>query len=376
MSKTRIIVSALMSLFIVVYLLVVPNIIKDQIGRDPYREWMQPDESEYKGVITVWHIVEFKPYLGSVTTWLKGRAKRIEDADFGVYIDVLGMTAEEYAERVKSGERADIYSFPAGFFSSDMLMPMPEYPNVEFVSASLYRSGVYNNELFAVPYLYSGYALMINMDILSRLGESIPAEGVDVNFIAEGAKRFDHYTGRNKKNHVYGLAGKNTLAAMLNIACDLGEAERFSSGNAAMHLCDLRAVGDMERKNAAGKGINMKYYPISGYTDLVQYIGIAADISEQKIPYALSYISELFTERSQLSLTELGIFPAAALSEAPAFEMEAAQRVYDGNKSPDVMNTFLFNAAKNRINDRAEAVLRGEVGAYESYIRLIESLRA
>lgn len=376
MSKTRIIVAALMSLFIVVYLLVVPNMIRDQIGRDPYSEWMQPDESEYKGVITVWHIVEFKPYLGSITTWLKERAKKIEDADFGVYIDVLGMTTDEYAERVQNGERADVYSFPAGLFSSEILMPMTEHPNVDFVSASLYRSGVYNNELLALPYLYSGYGLMINMDILSRLGESIPKEGVDVSFIAEGANRFDHYTGKNKKNHVYGLVGKNTLAAMLNITCDLGEAERFSSGNAAMHICDLRAIGDMERKNSAGKGINMNYYPISGYTDLVQYIGIAADISDQKVPYVLSYISELFTERSQLSLTELGIFPAVVLSEAPTFEMEAAQRVYDGNKSPNVMNTFLFNAARHRVNDYAEAVLLGEVGAYESYIRLIESLRA
>ncbi len=75
-------------------------------------------------------------------------------------------------------------------------------------------------------------------------------------------------------------------------------------------------------------------------------------------------------------MTELGIFPAVVLSEAPTFEMEAAQRVYDGNKSPDVMNTFLFNAARHRVNDYAEAVLLGEVGAYESYIRLIESLRA
>lgn len=41
------------------------------LEQDQYREWLEPEEEEFSGVINVWHVVRFKPYMGSVGAWLK-----------------------------------------------------------------------------------------------------------------------------------------------------------------------------------------------------------------------------------------------------------------------------------------------------------------
>lgn len=74
MSTKRRIISLIMATAMVLYVIFIPQYLQDQLERDPYREWISPNDEPYSGIINVWHIVGFKPYLGSVGSWLKNRA--------------------------------------------------------------------------------------------------------------------------------------------------------------------------------------------------------------------------------------------------------------------------------------------------------------
>ena len=81
----------------------------------------------------------------------------------------------------------------------------------------------------------------------------------------------------------------------------------FSSEAAAMALTDARAAGDLERQQSEGKGFTFQALPLEGYTDLVQYLGIAQDTAEEKRPYIQDYLFNIvLSEESQEKLPILG----------------------------------------------------------------------
>ena len=73
---------------VLLFMIYLPKCAGKMLERDQYREWLEPEEEEFSGVINVWHVVGFKPYMGSVGAWLKKIADRAERRHFGVYFEV------------------------------------------------------------------------------------------------------------------------------------------------------------------------------------------------------------------------------------------------------------------------------------------------
>ena len=93
------------------------------------------------------------------------------------------------------------------------------------------------------------------------------------------------FTYGKRETQQYGLSGEPILAALLGYTGELAAYSSFSSEAAAMALTDARAAGDLERQQSEGKGFTFQALPLEGYTDLVQYLGIAQDTAEEKRPY-------------------------------------------------------------------------------------------
>lgn len=277
-----------LAILIAIYMLAAPPYMR-RLEENVYRSWLTPDDEPFSGVITVWHIVRFRPYSGSVGTWLDGAGAKIEKAHFGVYFAVLAMTEDEAAGRFAAGGRADVYSYPAG----------AEVPAV---------CGR------AVEYMRSGYVLVVNAEYAARRGLEEPEDGlVTREWLAAAVERMSFTSGRRA---VAALAGSGEAAAACGFGSDIPDVSAYKSGAAAMAIVDVRTYADIMRAHERGALFESWAYPFTGYTDLIQYVAAAADAGADKLPYIAEFCGELMSPGRQTALAALGMIPAPEPGEA------------------------------------------------------------
>ena len=117
-------IAAVLLAAVLLFMIYLPKCAGKMLERDQYREWLEPEEEEFSGVINVWHVVRFKPYMGSVGAWLKKIADRAERRHFGVYFEVESISETEAEAKLQNGEFPDVISFPAGFLNGRELRIM------------------------------------------------------------------------------------------------------------------------------------------------------------------------------------------------------------------------------------------------------------
>ena len=363
MKTLRQIFTGFMAAAVVAYLLLAPPYLMHALERNHYREWMQPKQEPYTGILHIWHIVEFKPYQGSLATWLSERAAKIERRHNGVFFEVLAMTPEEAEIRDARGEKADIYSFPAGWAYAEMLQPIaiecPEYPKE---IRDMGRDG----GMLALPYAMSGYCLIINSEMAKERELILPEENVTSSWLQEAAETMTYERGR-RKTAVAGLAGDAVTAARLGVTTALATYEDFLSGKAAMAIVDLRAAGDLQRQVDAGKGFAFSIHPLDSYTDEVQLLGIARDMEEQKLPYAEEYLTLVTGEDAQRRLSELGAFPAVVLAEAAEYKLSIPGTFYALYREPVSPNAFHYRRIRDALREAAKRALTGDASAQQDF---------
>ncbi len=59
---------------IVAFLFAAPKQLDEALGRNFYREWLSGTKPDWSGVITLWHIAEFKSEKGSLSAYLENIA--------------------------------------------------------------------------------------------------------------------------------------------------------------------------------------------------------------------------------------------------------------------------------------------------------------
>ncbi len=329
MSAKRRMVSVIVTLLIAAYLVLMPDYFAKSIGKDPYKEWFEHKEEPFSGVIELWHIVGFKPYIGSLGEWLKGRAKRLEKRHFGVYVEVSAMTVEEYRERIQRNERADIYSFPEGLITDENLyrLPTDELSGIEY--AENCRAAVGRAPDRSVCYTFSGYMLMLNNDLLNMCPGEPPGEDEKAaDWLRNNAGKID-VAGIRSNSRIYFLAGSEKAAAELGLGCECVGYEFFKANEALCAIADIRTTGDMERISGSEGRFSVQTYPIGEYTDLYQYLGVDKEVNELKLEYIMELIKLITEPDAQAALPRIGLFPAINLEERPIFESKTVQSLYD-----------------------------------------------
>lgn len=357
------------TLLIIAYLIYIPTYILDNIDRNEYLEMLTEEPEPYTGVLELWHIVGFKPSIGSLSTWLSEIAKSIESAHFGVYINVTAMTLEECEVRMARGEWADIYSYPMGWGYAELFQPLSvELPALAGDAAGC---GVYEENLLSVPYVMSGYLLAWNYLLLVEQGVEIP-EIVDTAWIRESAGKMYYTYGKNRQ--MYGLSGSAVMAAYLGIETDLAELDLFKNRQAAMAICDVRTVGELSRAQLAGKSFYLQAAPVSTFTDLVQLIGIDKRMDAEKLSYAMEFIDMLYREKNQLSLVDLGLFPIIERVEDPEYAEDYLAALYILLREPVLPNAFLYQRYQAALVEAALRAVAGEETAKTDFDTRIKEL--
>lgn len=98
-------------------------------------------------------------------------------------------------------------------------------------------------------------------------------------------------------------------------------------------LADARAYLDLARRQ---DGFFIDAFPLGGYTDQVQYIGVDASLSPAMQAHAMGFVAFVLEQAQQQTLTALGALPACPLDGAPQYASPALQALYEAYKTPVV----------------------------------------
>ena len=280
------------TVLIAAYLLFMPAYLNDALKERTYDEKFSPTEEPYTGIISVWHIVGFKPYSGSMSTALAAIAKGIERRHHGVFFDVIAMDETEYTERLARGESPDLLSFPLGVCYPDQLSAFDELP-VECISKDMAAVGEWDGKIYALPYAMSAHALIVNTGLFQERGAMVPEGTRNAAWILQAAETFAAAQKSGKQKQLPALSGNAVLAAALGLTGEVAEYDAFRSGKAAIAIADLRSAGDLEALQSAGKGFAFEASVLSGSTSLVQMIGLSHGIDQEKRAYAIELIERI-----------------------------------------------------------------------------------
>jgi hypothetical protein len=315
-----------------------PGILQSEQAQNRFYEWLEGEKPQWTGILDLWHIVEWKTGGSSGVAYLKERATAFERNMPGVFIEVHGMTAQEAQQRLESGETPDLISYPTGF-SPPMEMTALSMP--EGVREDLAESASADGAAAAIPYMYGGYMLLANRMLFLQQGMDLPLDGVwDAALLSETITALADVSQDNEQT-IYGLAiEKETWTlpqnAMLLFAdgrivndkavlLTEGGVDAFLSGNAALLVSGPGGYKTV-RESAAEEGIAYQVYPLSDYTDMVQYVGVCAADSTGKAAVGGQFCDFLLSEASQKKLAELGVFSALDMEihDGELFEVETA----------------------------------------------------
>lgn len=247
------------------YVVIVPRIAGKLLNNDRYSEWMSIKKEPKSGIITIWHIVGFKPCTGSIGAWLEDCANKVASDKIGVFFEVEAYTAEEAEQMLSRGKQPDMVSFAHGTYPVSDLVKTEQEFLVDCTSAT------FEGEVVAVPFCASGYLIAYD------------PQNADVDALAERISMAD-------------------------------TAELYKKGEIDACLTDARGVADLHRSELTGKGRYFEVIPYITEDDtelpaLIQYLGICSSSDTWKIPYAEMLMYYITSRKPQSDLLSLGLIP-------------------------------------------------------------------
>ncbi len=355
MNKKQLILSLIMTLLIAIFMVFSPRYIIS--SRTPLTMQRNAEKEEiYQGIITVWHIVGFKPYQGSLGAWVSDVAAQLEKKHSGVYFEVDSITLEEYEARIARGEQPDVFSYPLGSVYAEQLMELSiDLPTFR---GNLGNVGCYDSRLYSVPYTASGYLTVHNQRLMQEMG-------MDADNILDVLKSGN-----------ISAAGNTVQACIYGITGELMNEEDFLNEKAVSAFVDARAVGDLGRKVQNGKGFPFEISSCCNYTDLVQLIGANTNTSAEKMPYIYELMELCLNEEHQKKLMNIGLMPAILDIEIKKAETEAVEQLFKELENIAAPNNFLYKTYEDQLELSAVEAMRGSASAKKDLeLRLTELVR-
>ena len=246
-------------------------------------------------IYTVWHIETFEGGGKSRISYLNKIARKLESENAGVLFAVKQIDADKL-ESLLQNQTPDICSF--GFGIGKTLLPyLKSLSNVYNVRDELVASGSYNNNVYALAYIVSGYSL-------------IEQETNSDNFLC-GTSTYIH------PEIIY-----NNLNKTPNKTQSQYEAyKEFANSKNSSLLGTARDVFRVNNLNKTGRK-NATFTPIDSYTDLIQYVGLLTQDEMTK-----AFLEQTVNNENQMSLSTYSLFSSTysnLYSEGIYNDMESA----------------------------------------------------
>ncbi len=294
-----------------------------------------PEAPYFQGILHMWHITGWRTGGSSSYAFLENRIKQYEAQNPHVFIELESYTPEKADKALQNGQRPDIISYPYGIDPALDFAPLPHH---NFL--------MLNDQDKAYPYMFGGYCLLVNNDLLSENGIDIyQGWGIRPDALLEAAElgvAFDAEEGYSSLPvlalHAYPPAPKPNMTTfgepeMPDVALGLSASYSdglgsFCKGESAVLIASHRQLFEASERYTQGEAPGFTAYAIGGYTDMAQMVSISLQEDELRQSACENFVEWLVSPACQKKLEALGVCPA--VSDVDIYRQnEALRAVYD-----------------------------------------------
>ena len=294
------------------------------------------NKADVQGIVELWNIDTFESGTASKVSHLERMALQFEKQNKGAYILIKNMTYDECKELLSQGQLPDSFSFSAALAPAikEYLTELEEQPSVNAVATSSARTSM--QELLALPWCMGGYTLISTNERCERAGAVIN-DNLFSNVYNLGYEKKLKKSTQIVYSVVYGEKNKNSpvsaleeearvLGLSLNMdklataqnSTEMTQYNAYSywaSGKATVLLGTQRDLSRLDGRLKSGKEQGEIIYPLSYYTDLVQYIAVAKNQDKDKQKLCENFAKFLISSEAQKQLYKIGMFSVISLDE-------------------------------------------------------------
>ena len=270
--------------------------------------------SSYQGVVEMWNVESFEGGVGSREAWLTNRAAKFEAANKGLFVHVTTLTVEQVETKLAEGQSFDMICFSRGVGSLVKEQLTPYTGSVNAIKDNYLISGQLEGSIYAVP-LYSGaYCLFARTEQLSS--DRLLADALTATFTRKIGKNTVElqplvagFTPYNSPLSALALSGGKGKANVNEDVTQYQAYEQFVANKTAVTLLGTqRDMYRLSQRESNGKIDKLGFAPLTGYTDLVQYVAISSAAGD-KAKACKEFIEYLTGNEAQGSLVNLSLFP-------------------------------------------------------------------
>ena len=171
---------------LVVYIFSGPTLLEQM--RESYEKSIEPQhkKTEWTGVITLWDYPRLDMRNGTRFSWIKGKIKQFEKNNPGVYIELKQLDWQDgptfMKAAAKTGANPDIAPVGSDYYymSGGYLEELDKYITLEEKSdyiGSILDTSIYKGKLYGLPWMMTGYTMLLNADRFSERNISPPENG-------------------------------------------------------------------------------------------------------------------------------------------------------------------------------------------------------
>jgi multiple sugar transport system substrate-binding protein len=202
-------------LLMIAFVVLGPTLLqKNKVSYDKSFEYMRK-EIRWRGVITVWDYPRLNTSNGTKLSWISAKIKSFEKLYPGVYIDFKELDPEGGRNLLKAavttGANPDIapvgsdYFFLSGGYLEELDGAISDGERADFLDIAL-ESASYEGKLYGLPWMMTGYTLLLNTQLFSERNVPLPKDGSwTYEEFSEAVKQLTYDTNRRKGPDVYGF---------------------------------------------------------------------------------------------------------------------------------------------------------------------------
>lgn len=342
-----------LSLFIVAYIFVAPTIFLPMLKHSQSLV-NQKIQIDYMGILELWHIDTFEGGSKSKISFLEKQSLQFEKKHKGTFIMCYQMSVSQAKINLQNGKKPDLVSFGVGI--GDKLLPLLSPLKSSYgVRDDLLNGGTNSGIIYALPFMFGGYTLITENSY--QLGDKI------TDLLG--------YGGASNNSALVSLAVNNINITKISQKSDNMDSfdayDSYLSKNFDILLGTQRDVYRVQNRIENGNMNARNFTFLSGFTDLVQYIGICStdvikkDICEQ-------FVEQLLSVKTQSQLVDYNMFSTTGQKLYYSSIFLDMENALSGNLK--TLNVFLTGQTISNIKTIAKniAIESGDISQLEQYL--------
>lgn len=377
----------LLFIFTILFLFFAPGFIRS--GLDKTKSDVQ--KNEYKGILTLWHINGWQTGKATTSAYLKKCIQSFENKNAYVFIELKTLTPVKASEKILSGEKPDIISFPTGFFEDPaLLMPLDK---AGFDNPFLSQSCMYGGKTYAFAFLLNAYLLYYNQELLfEKEIDEAAFEKPTFGELTEAAKilSFTRTEGKKQKE-IYGMAAQSEFitspyaalayfqengkepsaleaSGAISVQAENG-LELFLNKQAAFLISSAATLNTLRNSKQTPPAFGACAFSL--YSDMAQYMGICKTDDQNKLNCCKNFLYSLLNEKNIRRAEETGAFPVLFMEDLYPDDpvLKNAYRILVENGV--FPNAFAFSRIKDDLKRHAKGAMTGDMQSIENIRSLL-----